>query len=1357
MLVSRAPTMLCGSRCGLNRRRSLTLGNVERHLVPLTTASAPDPVGFLDRDGFFDLSAPLTYFSGPDMLNAQPNMALLSPGGAGKTTLLKDLCAQERGTWIDLAALEQGELRPALVNAIAAERPAYLDSLDEAARGHPNLIRILEQELGPDAARAVSWRIGCRPESWTRRLAKSIGVREYRLLPLTRQAARQLVEDIGVDATFLDDLVRAGLGRLSASPQRLIDAARQWHATGRLPATRAESLDYEIDRLLSETDEYRGTPAVPADQRRRIAGRLAAFTLFTQVRRFSFHQPSSSSIPAIDELPSQADPEAGSVAVAPAQYRDVLATALFDQVSSSVMAFRHQLYAEQLAAEYVCQRPLVRSQVADLLGLVDGVVPGTMIAVAARILARRPDFADLLVPDNAAALLEADVDLPETVRKAIVSALLDAAGAGDAEPNWRLDLGAAVHSGLEAQLRERIDAGLTDPQQVWWIGQLAATGGCSGLNSDMLQLAFDPRWPDFARRAAATAIAANGDGADRDTLRRLLDLNADEDPDDELLATALDCLYPESLTTAEFLTALRPRRNRHFTGAYRVLQADFGGRIPDADLPAALQWAVATRSPAVEANTDFADFIAVLVQRAWAERRDPTIYAALAELLAVIGSEPAVLRPHGAAVPWSGERDDRLRLAVTLAERFGSSGWVRFRWAELLSTGLIAEGDEDWLLGELPQQPAGSREALGRCLAALIRPGAPESHDVLDRIPPDHPAFAYITPQVGPYADDDTVSGAPDHHARSASWLRKALAEAEIDITTWWRVAASSVLGGVTSDALFDCDLTVLQGWSLLEPGKQQQILSLGLRYVREHVPTPAEWAFAASVSTEQVLPDCAGVYLLTTLAGHQRGLLDGLPLEVWKAWVPTIVAAPAHGSRDLVEQLVELAPASIRPDVRTALLDHLDHVDLLDPARPLSPLYEHMAAELMPVIAERLLAARYPSAVGHVLLNLLVSTTSYPWAHSPELKWRRELALTVCRTLTANSDSPLQAEAQIHLSKLDPEPALRRLLAAQPSDEDVATAVAGIDAEALSPGLLTELGGLLVDRFPFDDDPAGAPVGQFSSHPAHSARYLRNRIIDRMARLGLAKQLRLLAVDSRGASRVWLRYQLRRARQQAADMAVRRARQQAADMADVSAVRPSMPGLLHLLGRSDVRVVRDGADALNVLTDHLTAIQHTITGKGAFREIWHKDEPQSEDDISDWLQRRLDEQLRAGIVDREVGVQRIKDKGIGTRIDLRMAILNRHDPTSPIRVTIEAKLVNNRELPTAMQQQLVGRYLFPTQQRCGILLVYWVAPDQRPVSWRKAYPSRTELEAELQRQAQALAPDYDIRPIVLDISRPAV
>lgn len=159
------------------------------------------------------------------------------------------------------------------------------------------------------------------------------------------------------------------------------------------------------------------------------------------------------------------------------------------------------------------------------------------------------------------------------------------------------------------------------------------------------------------------------------------------------------------------------------------------------------------------------------------------------------------------------------------------------------------------------------------------------------------------------------------------------------------------------------------------------------------------------------------------------------------------------------------------------------------------------------------------------------------------------------------------------------------------------------------------------------------------------------------------------------------------------------------------------------------------------------------------YDDPWNEKTPKREDDISDWLQRQLNTRLKGGsIVDREVGVQRIKDSGGGTRVDLTQTILNLRDQATPIRVIIEAKLVNNKELLTAMKEQLIGRYLRPTGQRHGILLVYWLSPDQRPEGWsRTLHPSKEALAAELQKQANALAPEYDIRPSVLDISKPAV
>lgn len=101
--------------------------------------------------------------------------------------------------------------------------------------------------------------------------------------------------------------------------------------------------------------------------------------------------------------------------------------------------------------------------------------------------------------------------------------------------------------------------------------------------------------------------------------------------------------------------------------------------------------------------------------------------------------------------------------------------------------------------------------------------------------------------------------------------------------------------------------------------------------------------------------------------------------------------------------------------------------------------------------------------------------------------------------------------------------------------------------------------------------------------------------------------------------------------------------------------------------------------------------MQHKIIHSTAFREIWDRDVPQSEDSITDWVQRRLEERLAAGVVvDREVQVKREKPQGVGTRID---CVATAFTETKNIaRVLFEAKLANNNEVPTAMQEQLIDR-----------------------------------------------------------------
>src|SRR5260370_5844775 len=97
----------------------------------------------------------------------------------------------------------------------------------------------------------------------------------------------------------------------------------------------------------------------------------------------------------VGRLPSAPEADEPGRDVAPAEYDEVLGTALFDVAADSTVAFRHQQYAEFLAAEYVTSRPVTRDQLPVLLGMAgDGTIPGSLAGVAAWIGALDPELAE---------------------------------------------------------------------------------------------------------------------------------------------------------------------------------------------------------------------------------------------------------------------------------------------------------------------------------------------------------------------------------------------------------------------------------------------------------------------------------------------------------------------------------------------------------------------------------------------------------------------------------------------------------------------------------------------------------------------------------------------------------------------------------------------------------------------------------------------------------------------------------------------------------------------------------------------------------------------------------------------------
>jgi hypothetical protein len=158
---------------------------------------------------------------------------------------------------------------------------------------------------------------------------------------------------------------------------------------------------------------------------------------------------------------------------------------------------------------------------------------------------------------------------------------------------------------------------------------------------------------------------------------------------------------------------------------------------------------------------------------------------------------------------------------------------------------------------------------------------------------------------------------------------------------------------------------------------------------------------------------------------------------------------------------------------------------------------------------------------------------------------------------------------------------------------------------------------------------------------------------------------------------------------------------------------------------------------------------------------LWNKDRPKDEELFSNWVKIELQNLLTSKgiILNREVQVH------IKERTDIHVDAVardSRSKELDQLKVIIEAKGCWNREIETAMETQLVNRYLKDNDCRHGIYLVGWFLCDawSKTDSRRKAVELKTlnELNDFLTQQADRVSSTgIQIRAAVLDASLPWV
>ena len=167
----------------------------------------------------------------------------------------------------------------------------------------------------------------------------------------------------------------------------------------------------------------------------------------------------------------------------------------------------------------------------------------------------------------------------------------------------------------------------------------------------------------------------------------------------------------------------------------------------------------------------------------------------------------------------------------------------------------------------------------------------------------------------------------------------------------------------------------------------------------------------------------------------------------------------------------------------------------------------------------------------------------------------------------------------------------------------------------------------------------------------------------------------------------------------------------------------PSPAELLELVQKPAARLVQSGEQLLEVLCESINRLESKLQGEtpAAFA-LWDQTDrrrgrerfrPKDENHLSDYVKAHLRDDLSgSGIVAlREVQIRRGEGGGKGEHTDIHVVGIitdSRTGERRQVRVIVEVKGCWHRELMTAMETQLVGRYLKDNDCQHGLYVVGW-------------------------------------------------
>ena len=928
------------------------------------------------------------------------------------------------------------------------------------------------------------------------------------------------------------------------------------------------------------------------------------------------------------------------------------------------------------------------------------------------------------------------------------------------------------HPGLAEQLRPYIQESCKQSEARYEAIDIAEICEVSELQNDLVNLALDSSQPIDLRANAAMAICLIGDSSAKLKLKSLATGKLPEDEDDQLKGYSLKAVWSEHLTAEELFKAITPPKKKFYFGGYQsFLDNELVTKLKPTDLVIALQWlerqGVRSFGYLFE---KLADEIILKAWEYFNIPGVAENFANIA-LIQWRKHQRIITESRNKHPFYDDEKRRQLttELVLSIANKQENPNFLS---GEVRGELLILQQDVFWMINNIQSTEDEQVQKIwaqliewrfnrkdAKQIDAIVT--ATQTNDVLrnqfvsyfeavelNSAKAEEMKASYLPMREGENRRQETpLLGSPPKERVTLS-----LEQLESGTILAWSQLNTDL--NLKPDGRYynewELDLTKLPGWDEANTATRKRIIEGAKKYILEQDQVAYDW-IGTNTFDQLALEGCRALLLLLK---ESPEFLETILLEIWQRWAPVIIGYPSNNSQDnYYLDLVKFAYVKAPSETINSLILLIDnenekHGDIFITDKFEKCWNENFKSVVLEKTKDKALK---PKVTGKLLEELLKhgfneardfakSLITYPL---PLVEKEYQMAFMAARVLFeyAEDSSWLVIWSVIQKDIKFGREVFQAVAYPYPTDIKF----------NLNEKNLADLYIWLVQQYPKDKAYFDIKIEPQSNR--FNYIYLNNKteVVNRIDISNFIYNI-LVQIKERGTPQACV--EIQRIAIELPELTW--LKKTLLDAQNVTRRKtwkpPTPPEIIKLINNTEKRLVKDGNELLDVLLESLEQLQvelHSQTpavidlwneikwgqiknlanslvkylkkkfglDKSAKIDVWTgvnwkkitdsvylpKDENRFSDYVARYLKNNLEE--RGVIVNREVEIRR------GERTDIQIDAVNKKsnsDAFDSITVILEAKGCWNSGLDSAMEKQLVNRYLKDNTCNHGIYLIGW-------------------------------------------------